>query len=66
MDLAMTGQRGGVTFSAAFAPGRKCVQADTEGEVLIQLVIPETDAAKVIAAFQILRDESFKVTLEAE
>lgn len=52
-----------VSFEAAFAPGRKCFQADTEGEVLIQLVIPESDAVTVTAAFQVLRESSFRVTL---
>jgi hypothetical protein len=55
----------GVTFEAAFAPGRKCFQCDTDGEVTLTLVVPESEAAKVLAAFQVLRDESFSVTLNA-
>lgn len=54
----------GLTFTAAFAPGRKCFQADTDGEVTIVLVVPETDAPKLMAAFPLLKDETFTVTLK--
>lgn len=53
----------GLTFAAAFAPGRKCFQADTDGEVTITLVVPEADAPKLMAAFPLLKDETFSVTI---
>ena len=56
----------GVSFVAAFAPNRKSLTLDTDGECCITLVIPESDAPKVVAAFQVLKDESFRVTFEAE
>ena len=40
-------KKGTITFCAAFAPGRKCLQVDTDGEALIQLVVPDTDAEKL-------------------
>jgi hypothetical protein len=56
-------KRGTITFPATFAPGRKCVQADTDGEVLVQFVIPASDAPKLLAAFPLLKNEELRVTV---
>ena len=55
------------TFLASFAPGsRKCVQADSDGEVTIVLVSPETEAIQVMSAWMALKDQAFRVTLTPE
>lgn len=59
----MPNKPGTITFAAAFAPGRKCLQVDAEGEALIQLVVPESDAAKIMAAFPHLKDDLLVVTV---
>ena len=52
-----------LSFAASFASGRKCLTLDTDGEAIITLAIPESDAPKVTEAFRHLRDVPFKVTI---
>lgn len=54
-----------ITFEAAWASNRKCFQADTDGEVTLTWVVPESDSAIILALYQVTRGRSLKVTVEA-
>jgi len=55
-----------VTFEAALVPsGRKALTLDADGEAILTLAVPASDAMKVVAVFPRLMDTSFVVTLES-
>lgn len=56
-----------VRFPAAFAAsGRKCLQADADGEVTLTLIVPESHAAVALAMWAQLRDRPFTLEVGPE
>jgi hypothetical protein len=53
-----------LAFIAALAQGRGVLSADNEGELILKLVIPETEAQRVWEAYPKLRDRSFYVVID--
>jgi hypothetical protein len=54
-----------LVFEAALVPaGRKALTLDADGEAILTLAIPATDALQVASRFNELMDRSFQVTLD--
>lgn len=51
------------TFEAALASRGKALSIDADGEATLVLNIPTSDAPKIMAAYESLRDRSFVVAL---
>lgn len=55
-----------VIFEAALVPsGRKALTLDSEGEVILSLAVPASEAMKLVGVFPKLMDTSFIVTIAA-
>lgn len=53
-----------VVFEACLVPsGRKALTLDADGEAILTLAVPASDAMKLVAIFPALMDTSFRVTL---
>jgi len=53
-----------LAFVAALAQGRGVLSADHEGEVILKLAIPESEAQRVMDAYPKLRDRAFYVVID--
>jgi hypothetical protein len=60
-------QTGPLIFEAALVPsGRKALTLDADGEAILTLAIPATDALSVVSRFMELMDRSFVVSISLE
>ena len=60
-------QPGPLIFEAALVPsGRKALTLDADGEAILTLAIPATDALSVVSRFAELMDCTFRVAIVRE